>query len=224
MTKGFRGFDVPTAWAAVLKDATVPPDNDTILWYGDRDEGTPVEARAGLTWYKKYGWVDAEKTAEAASRTLDYAFDDWAVAVVANLTGHSEEGAFLTKRSKSYANIFRNETGFMVCFRNSTLTSSPFLIFSGYQLQEARFGNGSWAGEHVGWTEGDHWVYTFDVMHDIPGLADLMGRDRFIALLDAHFKGGHNKHDNEPSHHIPCAFLDYYFLERGLTVPGDALA
>lgn len=112
--KGFKGFDIPTAWAAVLKDATVPPDEDTILQYSDREEGTPVEARAGLTWYQKYGWVDPEKTAEAASRTLDYAYDDWAVAVVANLTGHTTEGIFFTERSKSYAHLFRNDTGFMV--------------------------------------------------------------------------------------------------------------
>jgi putative alpha-1,2-mannosidase len=35
---------------------------------------------------------------------------------------------------------------------------------------EARVSNGSWAGEGAGWTEGDMWAYTFDVLHDIPGL------------------------------------------------------
>ncbi|KDQ09208.1 glycoside hydrolase family 92 protein [Botryobasidium botryosum FD-172 SS1] len=204
MVKGFRDFDLSTAWAAVHKDATVPPDNDTILWYGDRDEGTPVEARAGLTAYMKYGWVDAAKTAEAASRTLDYAFDDWAVAVVANLTGHTKEGRFFTERSKNYANIFNKDTGFM----------------------EARFANGSWAGEKVGWTEGDHWVYTFDVMHDIPGLVDLLGKDHFITLLDTHFDGGWNRHDNEPSHHIPYTVRDvaeknYHALPDGLSGNDD---
>ena len=53
-----------------------------------------------------------------------------------------------------------------------------------------------------GWTEGDTWVYTCAVMHDIPGLMHLMGGpEKYNARLDEHFGGGHNVHSNEPSHH-----------------------
>jgi predicted alpha-1,2-mannosidase len=67
---------------------------------------------------------------------------------------------------------------------------------------QARHADGSWASPDDGWTEGDQWVYTYSVLHDIPGLMALMGGpDKFNARLDEHFEGGHNQHDNEPSHH-----------------------
>ena len=67
---------------------------------------------------------------------------------------------------------------------------------------QAKNSDGSWAGEKEGWTEGDHWVYTFAVLHDEPGLMQLMGgAEKYNALLDEHFRGGHNVHKNEPSHH-----------------------
>ena len=91
------------------------PVNDTILQYYDREEGTPVEARAGLTYYMKSGWVAAERTSEAASRTLDYAFDDWAVSEVARLLGHDEDARFFANRSKNYRTLFKEDIGFMVC-------------------------------------------------------------------------------------------------------------
>jgi predicted alpha-1,2-mannosidase len=67
---------------------------------------------------------------------------------------------------------------------------------------QARNSDGSWADPSFGWTEGDKWVYTWAELHDIPGLMQLMGgADKFNAELDEHFRGGHNQHDNEPSHH-----------------------
>jgi putative alpha-1,2-mannosidase len=85
------------------------------LTYYDREEGTPSEVRAGLTMYKKNGWVAADISAESASRTLDYAFDDSAVAVVAEITGHPEEATFYRERSKNYKNVWMEDLGFMVC-------------------------------------------------------------------------------------------------------------
>ncbi|MFF4761853.1 glycoside hydrolase domain-containing protein [Streptomyces sp. NPDC001292] len=80
IAKVFTGFDRKLAYEAVYKDAMTPPDKDTELPYYDREEATPVEARAGLTTYKQNGWVAADRTVESASRTLDYAYEDWAVA------------------------------------------------------------------------------------------------------------------------------------------------
>ncbi|WP_394821759.1 GH92 family glycosyl hydrolase [Pendulispora albinea] len=185
INKGFTGFDLNLAYEAVRKDAMQPPDRDTELKYRDREEGTPVEARAGLTWYKEKGWVAADRTAESASRTLDYAYEDWAVAQVAKAVGKDEDAAFFLERSKSYRNVYHAGTGFM----------------------RARNYDGSWADG--GWTEGNQWVYTFDVMHDVPGLIALEGGNAaFTALLDRHFGEGHNNHTNEPSHHIAYLY-DY---------------
>jgi len=178
--KGFSGFDAQLAWNAVYKDAMTPPDGDTTRRWYDREPHTPYEARGGLTYSKVLGFVPNDKTAESASRTLEDAYDDWCVAQIAKELGKKAEYEFFLKRSLNYEHVFNSATGFM----------------------QAKNSDGSWAGEKDGWTEGDHWVYTWAVLHDIPGLMQLMGgADKYNALLDEHFRGGHNVHKNEPSHH-----------------------
>ncbi len=98
--------------------------------------------------------------------------------------------------------IFNNETGFM----------------------EARNANGSWAGQDAGWTEGDMWAYTFDVVHDVPALITRRGGNAsFVKFLDEHFDGGeqrssrwelftdrfagHNDHTNEVSGRNRCSAI-----------------
>lgn len=186
LSRGFRSFNISKAWAAVRKDAYEPPERDTELLYYDREPDTPYEVRAGLTSYMHHGWVDNDRWAESASRTLDYAFDDAACAMVARAAGDNKAADDLEERAKNYANLWNPETEFM----------------------QARNANGSFANETWGWTEGDKWVYTFDVAHDVPGLAALFerGRDGMKAKLDEHFDGGHNFHSNEPSHHVPYLY------------------
>jgi predicted alpha-1,2-mannosidase len=180
MGKGFAGFDYKVAWDAVYKDAMTPPDGDTTRRWYDREPHTPYEARGGLTYSKELGFVPTDKTAEAASRTLEDAYDDWCVAQIARKLGKMEEYAFFLKRSLNYEHIFNKATGFM----------------------QAKNFDGSWADPKDGWTEGNKWVYTWAVLHDIPGLMKLMGgREAYNARLDEHFSGGHNIHKNEPSHH-----------------------
>jgi predicted alpha-1,2-mannosidase len=180
IAKGFRGFDWQRAYAAVRKDATVPPDGDTTRRWFDREPYTPYEARAGLSYALKLGYVPADKVAESASRTLEDAYDDYAVAQVAKATGHAQDAAHFLKRSLDYRKLFNPARGFM----------------------QARNADGSWAPPDEGWTEGDQWVYLFAALHDIPGTVVLLGGPAAAeAKLDAHFNGGHNHHDNEPSHH-----------------------
>ncbi len=180
MGKGFHGFDANMAWNAVYKDAMTPPEGDTTRRWYDREPHTPYEARGGLTYSKVLGFVPNDKTAESASRTLEDAYDDWCVAQVAKRLGKTADYEFFLKRSLNYEHVFNAKTGFM----------------------QAKNSDGSWAGEKEGWTEGDHWVYTFAVLHDEPGLMQLMGgAEKYNALLDEHFRGGHNVHKNEPSHH-----------------------
>ncbi|HEX4021513.1 MAG TPA: GH92 family glycosyl hydrolase [Acidobacteriaceae bacterium] len=177
----FHGFDYNLAWDAVYKDAMTPPDGDTTRRWRDREPHTPYEARGGLTYLKKLGYIPADKTAESASSTLEDAYDDWCVAQIAKALGKTTEYQFFLKRSQNYKNLFNRQTGFM----------------------QARNSDGSWADPRAGWTEGSKWVYTWDVLHDIPGLVQLMGGDKkYDALLDAYFEGDHNWHSNEPSHHV----------------------
>ena len=187
--KNFPGIDRDLAWAAVYKDAMTPPDDDTQHRWSDREPDTPYEARGGLTYSKQLGFVPNDKTAEAASRTLEDAYDDWCVAQVAKALGKTKDYEFFLNRSLNYKHIFNPATGFM----------------------QAKNSDGSWASEKDGWTEGDHWVYTFAVFHDLAGLEALMGgpdggREKYNSLLDQHFAGGHNVHSNEPSHHYPYLY------------------
>jgi predicted alpha-1,2-mannosidase len=180
VAKGFRGFDYQLAYEAVHKDANTPPDGDTTRRWLDREAGVPYEARAGLTYAKKLGYIPADKVSESASSTLEETYDDYAVAQVAKAVGKSDDYEILMRRSRNYRNLFNPARGFM----------------------QARNSDGTWAAPDVGWTEGDQWVYLFSPLHDVPGVIALLGgKDAFNAQLDRHFGGHHNQHDNEPSHH-----------------------
>jgi predicted alpha-1,2-mannosidase len=180
INKHFKDFDYKLAWNAVYKDAMTPPDGDTTRRWYDREPHTPYEARGGLTYSKSLGFVPNDKTAESASRTLEDSYDDWCVAQVAKALGKTKEYEFFLNRSHNYEHLFNKTTGFM----------------------QARNSDGSWAKPDDGWTEGNTWVYTWAVMHDLPGLMRLMGgKENYNAKLDEHFSGGHNVHSNEPSHH-----------------------
>jgi predicted alpha-1,2-mannosidase len=180
IAKGFTGFDYKLAYEAVYKDANTPPDGDTTRQWLDREPGVPYEARAGLTYAKKLGYIPADKVSESASSTLEESYDDYAVAQVAKAVGKTADYEFFMRRSGNYRNLFNPARGFM----------------------EARNSDGSWAGPDAGWTEGDQWVYLFSPLHDIAGVMELLGgADAFDAQLDRHFGGHHNQHDNEPSHH-----------------------
>jgi len=178
--KGFKGFDYQLAYEAVYKDAMTPPEGDTTRRWFDREPYTPYEARAGLTYAKTLGYLPADKVSESASSTLEEAYDDYAVAQVAKAVGKSADYAFFTKRSTNYKNLFNPARGFM----------------------QAKNSDGTWGSPEDGWTEGDQWVYLFAALHDVPGVVQLLGgREAAAAKLDEHFNGGHNRHDNEPSHH-----------------------
>ncbi len=180
VTKGFRGFDLNLAYSAVLKDATVPPEGDTSRRWRDREPGLPYEARAGLTWSSRIGYIPADHVSEAAASTIEESFDDFAVAQVARSAGDEDDYKRFIARSLRYKTLFNPARGFM----------------------QARNLDGSWASPGDGWTEGDQWVYLFGALHDIAGTMELRGGERpFNARLDEHFAGGHNRHDNEPSHH-----------------------
>ena len=70
--------------------------------------------------------------------------------------------------------------------------SAPFTLFNNATgFMEARDADGAWAGPGEGWTEGDMWAYTFDVVHDVPALIARRGGEAgFVEFLDEHFDGG----------------------------------
>lgn len=181
--KGIRNYDVDLAYEAMRKNAMVPPDCDTKRPYGDRNLWQSFEGRAGASYYHTVGYVPFDKTAEAVSRTLEYALDDWCIAQVAADMGKNEDYAKLMMWSQNYRNLYNPKTGFM----------AP-------RLYDGEFASDEYA-DH-GMTEGSKWTYLFCVMQDIPGMIDMMGGDKaFAEKLDMNFSGNHYRHDNEPGHH-----------------------
>ena len=180
MAEGFHGFDYHLAWRAVYKDAMTPPNEDTSQKWPDRSQGKPYSAREGLTYYMQYGYVPENWTARAASCTLEHAYYDWCAAQVAKAVGRTNDYQFFNNRSFNYKNIFNPATG----------------------LMNSRYADGTWASPKTGWSEGGQDGYTFAVLHDVPGLVQLMGgTSNFNQTLSARTKDLNALVNNEPGNH-----------------------
>lgn len=191
-TKGLRDFDVESAYAYMRKNATTAPD------YTEYVDG---KGRRALLPYLEYGFMPLEEPIteafhqeEQVSRTLEYAYNDFVIGVLASLLGHEEDASMFMDRALYYQNIIDPETG----------------------IARGRYQDGSWytpfdpsvrTYEFI--TEGSPWHYTWYVPHDVAGLIELMGgRDEFVERLDELFNEGEYWHGNEPSHQI--AYLYAY--------------
>lgn len=200
--KGFTGIDYKAAYAVMKKRAF-------------------VDDYRGLQWYRPMGYIPADLEEESVSKTLEYDYDDWAVAHVAAKLGDHENAKLLAARSRNYRNYWDGATGFL----------------------RAKMKDGSWAvpfnpiemGHSKKWrdyTESNAWQTTFGIQHDVTGYIELMGGDKaFVTKLDALFNQpstlpanappdisgmvGQYAHGNEPSHHI--AYLYSYAGEPAKT-------
>ena len=185
IVKGFTGFDYDLAYEACFKDGMVPPVNDDTTWWGDRQNGVPYEARAGLTYLLEKGYIPVDKTAEAASNTLEGAYEDWCIAQVAKAVGKEDDYKYFINRSQAYKNMYNPATG----------------------LLQGKNYNGNFASG--GWTEASQMNYAYCVLQDFAGLQSLMNTYQpetynnswFTHRLDQYFTNKENSHDNEPSHH-----------------------
>ncbi|AQX03966.1 alpha-mannosidase [Elizabethkingia meningoseptica] len=170
--KGLRGYDVETLWKAVV--------------HGANNEG-PMDAvgRRGVSYYNKLGYVPYDvKINENAARTLEYAYDDFAIYQLGKALGkpESEIGIF-KKRAYNYKNLFDPSTGLMRGKNQDGKFQSPFNPFK-------------WGDA---FTEGNSWHYTWSVFQDIDGLSKMMGgKKKFEAKLDEVFS-------------LPPVFDDSYY-------------
>ena len=196
--KGIRDFDEQKAYEAMVKDAMVKSD-------------VTGRGRLGIEYYKKLGYVPADNVKEATARTLEFAYDDFCVAQMANALEEEKDHAEFLERSRNYLNVFDSSTGFM---RGRNYDGSWVYPFDPIE----------WGGP---FTEGNAWHYSWFVPHDIPGLIDLYGgKEKFAGKLDEfyrttpHFKVGsygrvihemvemvranmgQYAHGNEPVHHV----------------------
>ena len=134
---------------------------------------------------------DAYHTEEQVSRTLEYAYDDFALAQVAKELGKKDDTEILMKRALNYQNVINPNTG----YAQGRYADGTFLPESN-PFNFARF-----------ITEGAPCHYTWYVPHDPYGLMECMGgQDQYIAKLDSMFSELRYWHGNEPCHQIAYMF------------------
>jgi putative alpha-1,2-mannosidase len=187
--KGFRDFDLEKAYEAVKRSA----DQDHL----------------GLKSYKELGYVASKLEHQSVSKTLEYAYDDWCIAMMAGELGKQEDYESFSKRAKNYMNLFDGYGGFMRG-KNQQGTFEPF--FNPIEVIRD-------------FTEANAWQYSMYVPHDINGLINLHGgKEKFCKKIDEVFSTesklegkslpditgliGQYAHGNEPSHHM--AYLYNY--------------
>lgn len=173
------------------------------------------DSSLGRGYYMDLGFIPADKVWESVSRTQEYAYDDWAMAVLAEAAGARDDAAALRKRSQNWRNVIDPSIGFA----------------------RPRFADGSWwkdydpiqlghnPEKHRDYTEANGWQATFLNQHDIYTMIRLFGGDDgFVRKLDALFTApstlprnappdisglvGQYAHGNEPDQH--AAYLYAY--------------
>src|SRR3546814_18416057 len=72
------------------------------------------------------GYVPIDKEPEAASKTVEYAFDDWTIAQMARKMGETEIADRFEKRSLNWRNSFDAQTGFLRARKSDGSFRTPF--------------------------------------------------------------------------------------------------
>ena len=162
----------------------------------------------GIGEYKSMGYVPAYSDPKlwkswSMSKTLEYAYDDYCIARMAEKMGKADIAQEFYKRSENYRNVFNPATTFM----------------------QPRDEKGNFAKDFKAETytedicESNGWQYFWSVQHNIDDLIRLVGgEERFAQRLDSMFTYtpasdeelpifstgmiGQYAHGNEPSHHV----------------------
>jgi len=161
----------------------------------------------GLEYYMNKGYVPEDKNGSSVSKTLEYAYDDWAIAQAAKKLGKTEIYNEFIERSKNYKNVYDAKTGFMRPKLNDGTFKKEFDPLDTH-------------GQ--GFIEGNSWNYSLYVPQDPAEMIKMMGgNEKFNVRLDSLFSMhlpdkyfentedisrdgiiGNYVHGNEPSHHV----------------------
>lgn len=196
LAKGLPGIDAGRAWA-IYRELAFDRNSDELILY------------------RTLGYMPADKQNQSVSKTIEYSYDDWAMAHIARAAGARDDAQALLRRSGNYRNVFDVKTGFMRPRWSDGRWATPF--------DPRAMGHNS----KYWWdfTESNAWQATFGNQHDLyGGIAQFGGDAAFEARLDALFTApsdlpddappdmegmiGQYVHGNEPSHHI--AYLYAY--------------
>ena len=187
--KGIRGYDADKALEAMIRSSNIN--------------------KKGSDYYTAQGYIPSNIKRESVSCTLEYAYDDWAIARMAQAMGHDDVLGEYARRALNYVHVFDGSTCFFRGRRSDGNWSEPFEEFA--------------TGRD--YTEATPWHYRFFVPHDVNGLIQLFGsREAFVREMDRLFTlesdemqldvsdvtglMGQYAHGNEPSHHM--AYLYNY--------------
>ena len=161
----------------------------------------------GIGEYIDKGYISAEKNGTSVSNTVEYAYDDWAIAQLAKKLGKTDIYNEYLKRSENWKNVFDKSIGFM----------RPRLSDGSFKREFDLMGT-----HGQGFIEGNSWNYSFFVPHNPEELMKVMGgKKKFGENLDELFSmhlpdeffadteditregiiGGY-VHGNEPAHHV----------------------
>lgn len=194
--KGIGDFDVESALKECVKTANFDDYRQIGLY---KNMG-----------YIPYDVVDKYNSENwSLSKTLEYAFDDYCIALMAEKMGKEDLADNFYKRASNYRNVFNKSSSFM------QPKDSKGNFIAGFKPEEYT--------PHI--TESNGWQYLWSVQHDVDGLIELIGgKKRFEEKLDSMFTLipkeneqlpifstgmiGQYAHGNEPSHHV--AYLYNY--------------
>ncbi|MDR1746703.1 MAG: GH92 family glycosyl hydrolase [Tannerella sp.] len=166
--KGVAGFDTQKAYEAMRK-----------CLLGDR------LPRQNTYTYIRDGFLN-DSIEESVSVTLDYAYNDWALSVFADVSGYADDAQVLRERSFNYRHLFDTETQFMLPRNSGGFVRHP--------------------GE-MGYKEANRWTASWFVPHNMQDIINLSGGDScFVAHLRDAVEGGQIVFDNETVLHYPYLF------------------
>lgn len=169
---GIRNFDVEKVFSAVKKMQTTLPEKVGEGLAGNRD----------LAAYLAHNYVPADKG--RFSNTLEYSYDDWTVAQLAKSLGKEADYQEFKERGNWWRNAIDPETGYA----------------------RVRYSNGEWekdfdpfrSGGNRQYVEANAWQMTFFVPQNMPSLAEIIGKDRFIERLTWGFEASEPLRYNAP--------------------------
>jgi predicted alpha-1,2-mannosidase len=205
--KGLKGIDYKLALTAMLKDAMIPP--------GDNEE---KEGRGGLTDYNNLGYVSTTFV-RSGSRTVEYAYDDYCLALVAKGMGRLGEYQRFLKQSNNWQNLWRDvEDNDSRGFIMPKDAAGKWVDSIECDVENGRRNYVKFTPTTLDWPicvcwwcgffyEGISWQYSLYVPHDVPALIEKCGgKDAFEKRLNTFFDCGFYDVGNEPSFLTSCLY------------------
>jgi predicted alpha-1,2-mannosidase len=188
---------VADSWARGVRDYDLAHAYDLFLPSADG----VVTTRGGIASYLALGWVSAEDGGSSASRTMEYAYADGALALMARELGRTEDAARFEARAQNYLHLFDPAAGYFVARR----ADGTFMTVDPDEWDE-------------GYAEGNARQYLWLAPQDLDGLASVFGgTEGALARLTAFFEASalerrsllapiHYWQGNEPDIHAPFLF------------------